>query len=134
MATGLRQLQTAIYQKLTGAPALMALVSGVFDEVPEDAAYPYVSIGSILETPDDAHDGQGLNSFVTLHVWSKALGFAEAYDVFAALDSALDRVPLAVAGFKDVSIVHVSHQSLKDPDPDLRHINAQYRVLMNRST
>ncbi|MFM9629515.1 DUF3168 domain-containing protein [Streptomyces galilaeus] len=134
MATALRPVQTAVYQKLTGSTALMALVSGVFDEVPEPAPYPYVSFGSILEYPDDAHDRQGLDVLVTLHVWSKALGNAQAADIFAALDDALDRVPLSVAGFTDVSIKHTQHQSIKDPDPDVRHINATYRVRLTRLT
>jgi hypothetical protein len=112
----------------------MALVSGVFDEVPEPAPYPYVSFGSILENADDAHDRQGLDVQVVLHVWSTAPGFAEAYDIFAALDAALDRVPLVVPGFTDVYIRHVQHQSLKDPDPDVRHINASYRVSLTRIT
>jgi hypothetical protein len=134
MATALRPLQTAVYAALTASPDLMALVSGVFDEVPEPAPYPYVSFGSVTETPDDAHDAQGLNTLVTIHVWTKAPGFAEAYDIFAALDAALDRVPLTVPGFRDVSIRQDQHQALKDPDPYVRHINAQYRVWLTRST
>ncbi|MFD3573847.1 DUF3168 domain-containing protein [Streptomyces sp. NPDC058644] len=128
MATALRPLQSAIYARLTASAPLMALVSGVYDEVPENAAFPYVSFGSITETLDDAHDRQGLEAMVVIHVWSKAPGMGEAYDVFAAVDAALDRVPLAVFGFTDVSIRHESHEALKDPDPEIRHINAQYGV------
>lgn len=130
MATALRPLQTAIYAKATASTALMSRVSGVFDEVPEPATFPYVSIGSITEAHDDAHDRQGLDVMVTLHVWSTASGFGEAYDVFAALDAALDRVPLVVNGFTDVSIRNEDHQAVKDPDPDVRHISAQYRVTL----
>lgn len=134
MATALRPLQAAVYSKLAGSPALTALVSGVFDEVPEPSPYPYVSIGSISEFPDDAHDAQGLGATVTIHVWSKAPGFAQAYDIFAAVDAALDRVPLSVAGFRDVSIRHDQHQALKDPEPGVRHINVQYRVWLTRDS
>ncbi|MCX4572288.1 DUF3168 domain-containing protein [Streptomyces sp. NBC_01571] len=134
MATALRPLQAAVYSKLVGSSALLALVSGVYDEVPEPAPYPYVSIGSLSEFPADAHDAQGLDATVTIHVWSRAPGFAQAYDIFAALDAALDRVPLAVAGFRDVSIRHDQHQALKDPEPGVRHINAQYRVSLTRDS
>lgn len=134
MATALRPLQSAIYANLTASSGLLALVSGVYDEVPEPAPYPYVSFGSITEAPDDAHDRQGLDVMVTIHVWSTAPGMGEAYDVFAAVDAALDRVPLTVTGFTDVSIRHDNHQALKDPDPDVRHINAQYRVWLTRNT
>jgi hypothetical protein len=133
MATALRPLQTAIFGKLSASADLTSR-AGVYDEVPEPAPFPYVSFGSITETPSDAHDRQGLDVLVVLHVWSKAPGMGEAYDVFAALDAALDRVPLTVPGFTDVSIRHEQHQALKDPDPDVRHINAQYRVWLTRNT
>lgn len=133
MATAVRPLQAAVYGKLTGHAPLMALVTGVFDEVPEDAAYPYVSLGSIIETASDAHNRQGLETFLTIHVWSDYPGKAQGADIFAALDTALDRQPLTVAGFTDVSIAHVSHEFVKDPDPDIRHVNAQYRVWLTRA-
>lgn len=129
MATGLRPLQTAVYAKLNSAPFL---AGRVYDEIPEDAPFPYVSFGSFTEFPDDSHDAQGLNALVTIHVWSKAPSNAEAYDLFAAVDAALDRVPLTVAGFKDVYIKHAQHQALQDPDPRFRHINAQYSVHMTK--
>lgn len=134
MATAVRPLQAAIVQALKSSADLMAKVTGVYDEVPEDVAYPYVSIGAITETADDAHDRQGLDSLVVLHVWSTYKGFAEAADIFAAVDASLDRRPLAVSGWTDVSIRHEEHQFLKDPDPDVRHVYAQYRVRLTRST
>lgn len=129
MATALRPLQSAIFTKLNAHPAL---TGRVYDEVPEPAPYPYVSFGSFQEFPDDQHDAQGLDALVTIHVWSKAPGFGEAYDLFAAVDAALDRVPLVVTGFKDTYIKQAQHDALKDPDPSVRHINAQYRVHMTK--
>lgn len=128
MATALPALQASVYAKLAGHAPLTALVSGVYDEVPEPAPYPYVSFGSMTEFPEDAHDRQGLSVTVVIHVWSKSPGFAEAHRIFAALDAALDRVPLTVSGCTDVSIKHSNHQALKDPEPGVRHINAEYRV------
>jgi hypothetical protein len=129
MATALRPLQTALFSKLNAVPALTARV---YDYTPEAAPFPYVTLGSIIEYPDDQHDAQGLNALVTVHVWSKAPGNGEAYDLFALVDAALDRVPLAISGFKDVFIKHAQHQVLPDPDPEIRHINAQYRVHMTK--
>ncbi|MCM2580445.1 DUF3168 domain-containing protein [Streptomyces meridianus] len=134
MTSALWPLQQAIYSKLSADPALGALVTGVFDEVPEGQAYPYVTIGSISEVPDDAHDRQGLEAAAVLHVWSQYRGYREAAEIFAAVDAVLDRKPLTVDGYEDVSIAHTQHQSLRDPDPEIRHINAQYRVWMTRET
>lgn len=133
MATAVRPLQSAIVRKLRNSSDLTTRVTGVYDDVPEDASYPYVSVGSITETADDAHNRQGLDSLVVLHVWSDYQGFAEAADIFAAVDAALDRQPLDVPGWTDVSIRHESHDFLKDPDPKIRHVHAQYRVRLTRS-
>ena len=133
MTAALWPLQQAVYAKLTGHAPLMALVTGVYDEVPEPVAHPYVSLGSITETVDDAHNQRGLEAAVVLHVWSKYRGFKEAATILAALDAALDRQPLTVAGFTDVSVAHQAHTELRDPDPDIRHINVSYRVLLTKA-
>jgi hypothetical protein len=133
MTAALWPLQQAVYAKLTGHAPLMALVSGVYDEVPEQVAHPYVSLGSITENVEDAHNQRGLEASVVLHVWSKYRGFKEAAGILAALDAALDRQPLTVAGFRDVSIAHQQHTELRDPDPDIRHINVSYRVWLTKA-
>ncbi|MGI5408220.1 DUF3168 domain-containing protein [Streptomyces chartreusis] len=129
MATALRPLQTAVFAKLNAVPLL---TGRVHSELPELSAYPCVQIGSIFETPDDSHDGQGLTSLLTIHVWSKAPGNGELFDFFAAVDAALDRVPLAVSGWSEVRIKHIQHEVLSDPDPDVRHINARYDIALTK--
>ncbi|MEU0245172.1 DUF3168 domain-containing protein [Streptomyces sp. NPDC006235] len=130
MATGLRPLQTALFAKLNAVPALAGRVYAV--RPPESVPLPYVTLGSIFELPDDTHDAQGLNSMVTLHIWSKSTSNGEVYDLFAAVDAALDRVALTVTGFSEVQIKHSQHQMIEDPDPSIRHINAQYRIHMTK--
>ncbi|MER7874830.1 DUF3168 domain-containing protein [Streptomyces solisilvae] len=132
MTTALWPLQQAVYAALTADTTLMSLVSGVYDEVPESAIHPYVSFGSVTELVDDAHDQRGLTTNLVLHVWSKYLGFREATEILAALDTVLDRQPLTVTGFKDVSVAHQQHTGLRDPDPEIRHINVTYRVWMTK--
>ncbi|MGW5639625.1 DUF3168 domain-containing protein [Streptomyces sp. NPDC003832] len=129
MATGLRPLQTAVYARLNAVPLL---AGRVLSELPEAEQYPCVQIGAITEVPDDTHDAQGLNSLVTIHVWSKAPGNGEAYDYFAAVDAALDRAALAVAGFSEVRVKHDQHGLIADPDPDVKHINARYETNMTK--
>ncbi|MBI0294505.1 DUF3168 domain-containing protein [Streptomyces sp. PRKS01-29] len=132
MTAALWPLQQAVVQKLRADAPLTALVSGIYDEVLETAAYPYVSIGSITELVDDAHDQRGLTTNLVLHIWSKYRGFKEAAGILQALDAALDRQPMTVTGYKDVSVAHQQHQELRDPDPEIRHINVSYRVWMTK--
>lgn len=132
MTTALWPLQLAIVAKLRARSTLMELISGVFDEVLEDAAHPYVTAGSITETVADAHNQRGLDASVVLHIWSKYPGYKEAAEILTELDAALDRQALTVAGFKDVSIAHEQHTELRDPDPEIRHINVSYRVWLTK--
>lgn len=132
MTTALWPLQQAVYSKAVADTALMALVTGVFDEVPETQAFPYVSFGAVTEVVDDSHSQRGLTVNLTLHIWSKYRGAREATGIFVALDAALDRRPLAVAGYTDVSIAHQQHQMLRDPDPDIRHVTVSYRVWLTK--
>ncbi|MET8824792.1 DUF3168 domain-containing protein [Streptomyces sp. NPDC004610] len=133
MTVALWPLQQAVITALRADPALTAVVTGVFDEVPEEQPHPYVSLGTVTETAADAHNQRGLDARVVLHIWSKYRGFKEAAVILAALDAALDREPLAVAGFRDVSVAHEQHTGMRDPDPDIRHINVSYRVWLTEA-
>lgn len=133
MAVSALALQTAIYDKLTADSALMAKVSGVYDEVPENAIFPYIRVGQVFEVNEDSHSNQGLRSKPTLQIWSAYRGFKEALEILTEVDRVLDRQPLTVPGFKHVSIAREFHQALIDVDRErkvlrLRHIPVRYRV------
>ena len=129
MATSLRPLHAAVFAKLSASPVL---AGRVYAKVPEPAPYPLVSIGSITEIPDDQHDAQGLDVLLVIHVWAKGSSVGPAYDLMAAVDEALDRVALTVAGFTEVRIRLEQAQAIEDPDPEITHINARFRVHMTK--
>lgn len=132
MATALWPLQQAMYAQATADTALSGLVTGVFDEVPAGQAYPYVSLGSVTELPRDVHNRRGVEVGVVWHVWSKYRGWREAAEIAAALEAVFDRQPLTVTGWTDVSVAAQEHRTVADPDPDIRHINARYRVWLTK--
>jgi hypothetical protein len=132
MTTALLPLQKAVRDKLLADAPLMDLITGVLDRVKETQPRPYVVYGSAIEVPDDAHNQRGLTVNLTLDIWSEHPGFLEAGQIHAAVDAALDRKPLTVAGFRDVSIAYQQAQELRDPDPKLRHVSVSYRVWMTK--
>lgn len=132
MSTALWPLQEALFTRARAAPPLTALVSGIWDEAPEGSAYPYVTLGSLTALAEDSHSQRGLAVAVVWHIWSNYRGTKEAALILAALDDVFDRQPLAVTGWTDVSIAHEQHQTVRDPDPDTRHINVRYRVWMTK--
>jgi len=130
MTTPLGPVQRAVYAALTADTELMESVTGVYDDVPEGTAYPYVRIGEALETPDNTHGAFGRQTVLIIHVWSEYRGFAETTDIAGRVVSLLDHQPLTIAGHHHVVTKYEFGQTLDDPDrPALRHGVLRFRVL-----
>jgi hypothetical protein len=123
-------VQAAVYRVLAGDQDLAAQVSGVFDLVPEDTAYPYVQIGEALDSPRGAHGNHGRETVLTLHVWSKYRGNAEAHRIGALVMAVLDHQVLDVEGLHHVSTRYEQGLTMTDPEPpgDIRHLVQRYRI------
>lgn len=129
-------VQAAYYARLTGDAALMDLISGVFDYVPEDRPYPYVQIGEATEIPDNRHDGFGRETTQTLHVWSRYRGYAQALAIAARIVALLDHQRLSIAGLHHVATRFEFSQTLTDPEPpgDIRHIPMRFRTITEQES
>lgn len=77
----------------------------VYDDPPPDVVFPYLTLGRAESRPVDASGAEALEHAVTLHVWSRHGGRAEALDVIAALRAALHNAPLSVAGRRLVMLL-----------------------------
>jgi hypothetical protein len=124
-------VQSAVYARLKGDAALMGMISGVYDYVPETAAYPFVVIGEALETPDNRHGGFGRQTVITLHVWSRYQGYAQVLRIGARVTELLDHQPLTIPGLSWIATRFEFSQTLTDPEPpgDIRHLVLRYRVV-----
>ncbi len=129
--TSLPELQRAIYGVLSNDTTLGALVTGVFDwgGVPESQAYPYVTIGDATEVPFNTLGKRGYQTTVTLHIWSRALGFAEVYSILARLNTLLDQEPLSLQTQTHIFTMLDNTQTLDDPDGLTHHVAVRYRCL-----
>lgn len=126
-------LQTAIYEALSVPGVLPAVVGGrIYDEVPQNAATPYVSIGDCQVLPDKAECVDGYICHPIIDVWSTYKGFAEAKTIAAAVLALLDEQPenLAVAGFNVVVLEIENYMPLRDPDGVTRRVSLTWRVLL----
>ncbi|WP_152476606.1 DUF3168 domain-containing protein [Nocardiopsis salina] len=124
-------IQSALYQRLTAEDA--DLGAAVYDYVPEPeaAAWPYVTIGEAIETPANAHDFIGRDTTVTLHVWSKYRGFAEANAVANRVTALLDHRPADLdigPGQYTTSLRFEFGQTLRDENPEVRHAVIRFRI------
>jgi hypothetical protein len=94
-----RALAAAIRAAALADAGVEALLGArVLDEPPPDPVFPYVTLGRVESRPVDASGADALEHVVTLHVWSRYGGRAEALDVIAALRAALHDQALSIAG------------------------------------
>ncbi|MFB6517440.1 DUF3168 domain-containing protein [Streptomyces sp. NPDC056401] len=129
--TALAPVQQAVYGQLTGDPALMALITGVYDYVPEAVTFDYVTIGEATEIPDNRHGAFGRQTTLTLHVWTRYRGHARGQRIAARIVELLDHQALTVAGLHHVATRFEFAQTLTDPEPpgDIRHTPMRFRII-----
>lgn len=110
-------VQTAVFTRLAGDPALAGLIGGrLFDRRPESRIFPHVVIGEAETLADDSATRAGQVHILTLHAWSRYRGRAEAKRILAALSAALHRQGLALTGDMACVQVLVTYSATIDDD------------------
>jgi hypothetical protein len=90
-------LLAAVRTAATADASVQALIGDRFyDDPPSDAVFPYLTIGRVESRAIDASARDALEHAVTLHVWSRYGGRAEALETIAALRGCLHNAALAV--------------------------------------
>lgn len=96
-----RELAAAIRAGAMNDASVKALLGDparVYDGPPPDPVFPYVTLGRVESRSADASTVSGVEHVLTLHVWSRYGGRAEALDVIGALRGALHDAPLNISG------------------------------------
>jgi hypothetical protein len=92
-------LLAAVYAALSGDATLSALVSGVFNNVPENTAAPYVHIANPTEIPMDAMGRFGRECTIQIASISNAKTDLEALTIYSRCVALLDQKALTVSGY-----------------------------------
>lgn len=111
------EIQGLIVQTLKADAGVAALVADrVFDQVPKDAQFPYISYGPTDEVEDDADCIDGLLVTVQLDAWSRTVGFPECKRIADAVRLALHQRDLPLAVNALVYLQHEITRTQRDPD------------------
>lgn len=105
-------LQLALFAKLSAS-----LTVPVFDAVPNDTAYPYITLD--YEVTDNTTPVSGKkreNRLFYLSVWSKYQGQAEVKRINSEIAAALDEVPLPLSSGNVVSVRVLRTETNREPD------------------
>lgn len=120
------ELQTKLFTTLSAA-----LSVPVRDNVEEGTSKPYVTIGEAVSTPDNSQDRFGWSILETIHVWDKSRGYKDALAIAKTIIATLDHRQSAVEIGSPWHIVSIRYEqllTLRDPDPEIRHVPVQFRI------
>lgn len=98
----LMEVQHALYNKLHGDGVLMAMVSGLYDVVPQRTAMPYIVIGDgqAADIPADAVSLSQLS--LRIDIWADANGRKPVLIIMNRIFSLLHLGTLTLSGFQQV--------------------------------
>ena len=97
-------LQKAIYETLTADSTLMALVEGIYDRVPQDCAFPYISIGEAKIADWSTKTTTGTEQLISLYVCSREGGRKQAATIMERIHTLLHNASPAVDGQALISL------------------------------
>ncbi|MGY3527698.1 DUF3168 domain-containing protein [Bradyrhizobium sp. USDA 4452] len=129
-------LQGAIVAALKDDAGVSAIVAArVFDQVGRNpdgsptVAFPYIAIGDTQVLPELAECTDAASSYVTLHLWSRAVGFPEVKRLGAAVIKVLHDAALELAGGTLQSLLLNSTHYIRDPDGLTSHAVLVFEAL-----
>ncbi|SDP03832.1 DUF3168 domain-containing protein [Phyllobacterium sp. OV277] len=82
------QLQKALLKLLKSDIALNERVHRrVYDHVPEQAVFPYITLGTTSTYDWSTFTERGSEHFLTLHIWNRGTGRKTVFEIMGRLDS-----------------------------------------------
>lgn len=116
------ELQGAIVTRLKAQPAVTALIGQrIYDAVPAQPVFPYVSFGPSDELTEDAECIDGFEISMQIDVWSRSVGFPEARQIADAVRQALHGYELNLTSNALVTFQHRITRMFRDPDGLTNH-------------
>lgn len=124
-------LQRAIFDTLDGSIlGLGGATVAVYDDVPENTAYPYVVIGEETAANNGTKDVDGIEHTLTLHVWSQYRGRREIKEIMSSVYQLLHDAAITVSGASLVNIRQEFNNTLMENDGITRHGVMRFRAVV----
>ena len=120
-------LQESIFQRLK-----KHLDHAVYDQPPQNAKFPYVTLGedTVVDWSTKLAPGEEITH--TLHIWSQYPGMQELKTLIDQTIQALTISPLVISGFDVVVSAMDGIQTLRDPDGITRHGVLRFRFKVSQ--
>jgi hypothetical protein len=120
-------LQKAIYASLSAHLPLITEITGIFDAPPQDAVFPYVTIGDDVVSDASAKAMVATDHRLVLHVWTRSPGKAQVKLLLQRVQDGLDANPPKPAGFMLGWLRFLQSTVLTDADGLTQHGILEFR-------
>jgi hypothetical protein len=126
-------LQKAIYEKLIANSGLMAQVSGIYDNVPQETSYPFISFGRNYSKKYDVLGKNGLEQKLDIEIWSREGGKKQSAYIMESVYSLLHNAEIVIAGHNLISMEVISTSINLESDGCTYHGIISLRVILSFS-
>ena len=125
------ELQAAIVGVLKNNAGVQAVVGQrVYDEIPPNPTFPYISLGDNQVLPDKADCIDGVEIFWQIDGWARDPTFPMTKQISKAVVAALDDQQITVTGYAVIVCELNTTNYLHDPDGITRHVAISFRFLI----
>lgn len=124
-------LRAAIHAALVADAALVALLGAprIHDVPPGDADFPFVTLGEAVVADWSTATEAGTEQALTLHVFSRSGGRAEAFAIAARLQAVLHDAALALAGHRLANLRATTAEVRRESDGRTFHALVRFRAV-----
>lgn len=135
MANARLELQKDLYGALTGNATLMSKITGVFDFVPDNQTYPFVTIGDAEFTDWGTHTFDGFEGQVLIHVWARpgTRGRAPVHEIMQDIYDTLHKNEFSIPSFTVVLMRFDFSEILVEEDAVTYHGITRFRILLGEN-
>ncbi len=124
------ELQKALYVALNSDGTLGAIITGVFDFVPQNTSFPYITVSDMTALDWSGAQFDGMEMTVTIHSWSQAEGSKQVKSIMNEIYRILHNQSLTVVGHEFVNMRFEFSNVLRDPDGFTQHGVQRFRIIL----
>ena len=128
------ELQKTVFSALDGASITDYAgnaITGVFDDVPENTAYPYIRVGEETAIDSSAKDKDIFEHTLTIHIWSQYRGNRDIKEIMKQVHDTLHDSSLSVSGASMVNMRQEFQTTLLEGDGITRHGVMRFRAVVS---
>ena len=110
-----------------GLYTLLSAHMTVYDAVPQDTDFPYVTVGEATAIEWCTKTSNGTEATVTVHTWSRYPGRKECLTLMDTVLQKITETPVTFAGFAVVTVEMELMEIIEEPDGITRHGVQKFR-------